>query len=132
TANMTVDVKDSDFIANRGDHFQASCDDSAILTVLLGKNGANTFVGGHPAPLGQSITISSGSFAGSVSFNISNNTINGAIDTPINVNKGGGTGTFDGRITNNIVGTTGVANSGTTGNKDAVRAVTNGAGSYTA
>ena len=50
------------------------------------------------------------------------------------MNKGGGTTTssFSGRIHNNSIGTTGQANSGTTGNKNAINAVMYGCGSYTA
>ncbi|HEX7183643.1 MAG TPA: hypothetical protein VF756_17540, partial [Thermoanaerobaculia bacterium] len=131
-ADIGVDVRNSDLIANVGDHFQATADDSAVLDVKFGTNGANTLTGGAPGALGQSVVVSSGAFTGAVTFDISNNSINGAIDTPINVNKGGGTGTFSGRIQNNTIGTAGVANSGTMGNKDAIRAVTNGAGSYAA
>jgi hypothetical protein len=131
-ADIGVDVKNSDLMSNVGDHFQATADDTAVLDVKFGTNGGNILTGGAPGAVGQSVVINSGAFAGTVTFDVSNNSINGAIDTPINVNKGGGTGTFSGRIKNNTIGTTGVANSGTTGNKDAIRAVTNGAGSYTA
>jgi hypothetical protein len=126
TASITVDVRNSDFSANRGDHFNATADDNANLTVTFGTNGANTLTGGAPGALGQSITIQTGvQWNGTGAVNVSNNSIVNAVDTPINVNVGG-PGTFTARIHNNTIGTSGVANSGTVGNKDAVRIVANG------
>jgi Ca2+-binding RTX toxin-like protein len=128
TATVNIEVKNSEFSANVGDHFNATADNGASLNVLFGNNGANTLTGGAAGALGQSITVQTGiGWSGNGSANIANNTITGAIDTPINVNIGG-TGTFNASIVNNIIGANGVAGSGTPagGNKDAIRVVANG------
>jgi VCBS repeat-containing protein len=126
TATINVDVKNSQFIANRGDHFNATADDSAVLNAQFGNNGGNTLTGGAPDPLGGGIAIQAGvAWAGSGSVNIANNSINNSTDTPININIGG-TGTFNAKVDGNTIGTSGVAGSGTTGNKDAIRIVANG------
>jgi hypothetical protein len=126
SATVTADIKNSEFSANFGDHFNGTGDDSANVTFNFGNNGANTLTGGGAGSLGQSITIQTGvAWAGTGSANVANNSINGAIDTPININIGG-TGTFNAKVDGNTIGTSGVANSGTTGNKDAIRIVANG------
>jgi VCBS repeat-containing protein len=123
---INIDVKNSDFAANFGDHFNAAANDAANLVVHFGDNGANALTGGGVGALGQSIAIQTGvAWSGTGSANVSNNTITGAIDTPININIGG-TGTFGATVNNNTIGTSGVANSGTVGNKDAIRIVANG------
>jgi hypothetical protein len=128
TATNNVDVKNSQFIANRGDHFNATGDLGGNLNVQFGNNGANTLTGGSVAPLGQSIVVQTGvgwNPAVPGSAKISNNTITGAVDTPINVNIGG-TGTFNATVNNNTIGANGVAGSGTVNNEDAIRIVANG------
>ncbi|MEA3043358.1 MAG: hypothetical protein QOH47_1196 [Sphingomonadales bacterium] len=126
TATANVEIRNSTFSANFGDHFNATADGAANLNVLFGNNGANTLTGGGPGSVGQSITIQTGvAWSGTGSANISNNSISGAIDTPINVNIGG-IGTFSALISGNTIGTSGVVGSGTVGNKDAIRVVANG------
>jgi hypothetical protein len=126
TATATVEVKNSAISANMGDHFQATASGSAVLNVLFGTNGANTLTGGAPGALGQSLVIQTGGqWSGTGTFNIANNSINGAVDTPININAGG-TGTLVGTITNNTIGTSGVDNTGTINNEDCIRIVASG------
>ncbi|OYW70606.1 MAG: hypothetical protein B7Z37_30195, partial [Verrucomicrobia bacterium 12-59-8] len=126
TATATVEVRNSAISANVGDHFQAVANGSAVLNVLFGTNGANTLTGGAPGALGQSLVIQTGGqWSGSGTFNIANNSINGAVDTPININAGG-TGTLVGTITQNTIGTSGVDNTGTINNEDCIRIVANG------
>ena len=94
TATLNIDVKNSDFSANIGDHFNATGDisggNSPNLNIQFGNNGGNTLTGGAAGALGQSITIQTGvGWDGTGSANISNNSINNAVDTPININIGG-------------------------------------------
>ena len=126
TATVNIEVRNSDFSANVGDHFNATADGSANLHVQFGNNGGNTLTGGAPGALGQSIGLQTGvGWAGSGNAFVSNNSINGAVDTPININIGG-TGVFEATVDGNTIGTAGVAGSGTTANKDAIRIVANG------
>jgi hypothetical protein len=114
TASMTVNVQNSYFAANRGDHFQAAASNSAVLNVTF-KN--NTLTGGHSTALGQGITINAatgvafGGYSGRVDYDIDGNNIQGAISNGIIVNLGtsGAAAVFDGFIRNNVIGTAGVA-----------------------
>ena len=90
TATVNIEVRNSDFSANFGDHFNATADGSANLNVQFGNNGANTLTGGGAGALGQSVALQTGvAWAGIGHAFVSNNSINGAIDTPININIGG-------------------------------------------
>lgn len=117
TANMAIDVEGSYFAAHRGDHFQAAGVNSGTLSVNF-KN--NTLAGGHTTALGQGITINAatgvafGGYTGTIDYDVDGNTINGAILSAITVNLGtsGAAGTFNGFVRNNVIGTSGVANSG--------------------
>jgi hypothetical protein len=114
TASMTVNVQNSHFAANRGDHFQAAASNSAVLNVTF-KN--NTLTGGHTTALGQGLTINAatgvmfGGYTGRVDYDIDGNNIQGAISNGIIVNLGtsGAAAVFDGFIRNNVIGTAGVA-----------------------
>jgi large repetitive protein len=130
TATVSIDVRNSDFSSNVGDHFSATGDPTGVnspnLTVHFGDNGANTLTGGAVGALGQGVTVQTGvGWAGTGAAFISNNSINGAVDTPININIGG-PGTFRAMVHNNTIGTSGVVGSGSTGNKDAIRLIANG------
>ena len=127
SATASVDVLNSSFSANVGDHFQAIANGSANLNVQFGSNGGNTLSAGSlTTGLGQSLGIGTGGqWSGSGTATIANNVITGAVDTPINLNIGG-SGTFTANITGNTIGAEGVANSGTVANEDAIRIVANG------
>jgi hypothetical protein len=125
---INVDVRNSDFTNNIGDHFQSATNGAANINIKFGTNGANTLANNlpHNTAVGGSIAVGTGiAWSGSGSADISNNTITFAEDTPINLNIGG-TGTFNAVINNNTIGTSGVANSGTYDNEDAIRVVANG------
>jgi hypothetical protein len=117
TAVMTVDVQNSYFAANRGDHFQAAASNSTDLNVRFRNN---TLAGGHATALGQGLTINAatgvafGGYTGTVNYDIDSNTISSAILSAITVNLGtsGAAGVFNGFVRNNVIGTTGVADSG--------------------
>jgi hypothetical protein len=110
TASMTVNVSSSTFTANRGDHFQASAANTASLNVTF---TGNTLTGGHPTALGQGITINAATavpgYNGTVTYNVSNNSFNGAILNAIEVNLGTSASgaTMSGTISNNTIGTAG-------------------------
>jgi uncharacterized repeat protein (TIGR01451 family) len=120
TATMTVKVgtlaSPNTFAANRGDHieFTTQTTTSTGTFVCIG----NTFSGGHPAALGQGITVQG---IGDTNYNISNNTMSGSIGTAVNVVMlTGDSKTFSGTIANNSIGTTGVLNSGSAQGSDIV------------
>jgi hypothetical protein len=119
TANVTAHVTNNTFTGAGGDHFQASTTNSATLTVVF---TGNLYSGGFAGSLLQGITISGGNLGSTehVNFNISNN---GTVGNPlvgnvqggaINVNQGQGGGTWQGQVSNNIIGNAAVANSGST------------------
>jgi hypothetical protein len=107
---MTINVSSSTFTANRGDHFQASGANSAVVNITF---SGNTLTGGHATALGQGITINAATgvpgYNGTVNYTISNNSINGAILNAIAVNLGtsASTASMVGTISNNTIGTAG-------------------------
>ncbi len=108
TANATVRVRNSTFTANKGDHFQATASNSAILNVLLFQN---TMTGGHATALGQGVTLGTGlTFTGTFTYDLNDNDIlNGAISNAITIDHDGTTGSLmQGRVRNNVIGTSGV------------------------
>jgi hypothetical protein len=114
TATITATVTGSAFTANKGDHFQAAAANDGNLNIIF---TGNTLTGGHATALGQGITINAATgvpgYTGDVKYNISNNSINGAILSAINVNLGtsAASATFQGKIDTNLIGTAGVADS---------------------
>jgi hypothetical protein len=112
TANMSINISGSTFSAHHSDHFQASALNSGVLNVVF---SGNTLSGGHAAPLGQGITINAATgapgFAGSVTYDLNGNTINGAISNAIMANLGTSSAAalFEGQIRNNVIGTSGSA-----------------------
>jgi VCBS repeat-containing protein len=112
TANMSINVSGSTFSAHHSDHFQASALNSGVLNVVF---SGNTLSGGHAAPLGQGITINAATgapgFAGSVTYDVNGNTINGAISNAVMANLGtsSAAASFKGQIRNNVIGTSGSA-----------------------
>jgi hypothetical protein len=110
TANVTASVSSSTFTANRGDHFQGTAANSAVLNVTF---SGNTLTGGHATALGQGITINAATavpgFSGAVTYTLSNNSINGAILNAIQTNLGTSAAgaTMSGTISNNVIGTAG-------------------------
>ena len=111
-ANAGVSVAGSIFSANRGDHFQASAGGSAVLDVTF---TGNVLSGGHPSSVGQGILIGATGpvpgFTGSVSYDVVDNTINGAITSAITIDMGisAAGAVFSGRVRDNVIGTAGVA-----------------------
>jgi methionine-rich copper-binding protein CopC len=117
TSTVTAHVTNNTFAGAGGDHFQTATRDSATLNVVF---TGNVYSGGFAGSLLQGITISGGNLGSSekVNFNISNN---GTVANPlvgsvqggaINVNEGQGGGTWQGQVSNNIIGNAAVADSG--------------------
>ena len=113
----TLNVTNNTFAAHGGDHLNVSLLGSP--TVGLTFTG-NFWSGGHPIGLGQGLFILAASFnsPGVLTYNISNN---GTVANPlvgnnsggaIHVNKGSGTGSFIGTISNNVIGNPAVNSSG--------------------
>ncbi len=108
TGSITVSVTGSIFTANRGDHFQAVATNAGNLNVTF---TGNTLTGGNASPLGQGVTVNAAAgvpgYTGSVVYNISNNTINGAVLNAIQTNLGTSAAgaTMSGTIANNQIGT---------------------------
>jgi uncharacterized repeat protein (TIGR01451 family) len=110
--NSNVHVGTSTFTANKDDHFNVVSSSNAIMNVTFDDN---TLTGGHASPTGQGIALRvGGPFSGTYRFDVDGNSINGAIPTAINTGLGSSepTGNMHGFIRNNLVGTSGVNNSG--------------------
>jgi hypothetical protein len=130
TANATVNVSGSTFAANRDDHFNVTGSNSAVVNVTFANN---TLSGGHASTVGQGIALrAGGAYSGTFTYDIDNNTLNGAIPTAINVGFGSTSagGLLRGKIRNNDVGTSGVALSGST-QGSCILAEANGTGTGT-
>jgi hypothetical protein len=106
-ANVTVSVTGSTFHANKADHFQVALANAANADITF---TGNTLTGGNTNPLGQDILINAATgvpgYSGTVTYDISNNTITGAIVSAINVDLGtsAASATMSGTITNNQIG----------------------------
>jgi hypothetical protein len=112
TAVATVNVSGGTFAANRDDHFNVTGANSATVNVTFANN---TLTGGNGSSVGQGIALrAGGTYSGTFTYDIDNNTVNGALPTAINVGFGSTSagGLLRGKIRNNDVGTSGVALSG--------------------
>jgi len=113
TSNGSINVSNSVFTANRGDHLQGTSSNSASLNAVFTNNN---LIGGHSTALGQGIVVNSTVVTGSptITYDINGNKINGAILSAITVNLGvpsSATSAMSGQVRNNIIGTTGVIRS---------------------
>jgi hypothetical protein len=115
SAVMFANVSNNTFTAHRGDHFNLSLVNNANADLTFTNNDMQ---GGAVNPLGQGVLILGATYNGTFKYDISNN---GTVADPftgnvqggaIHVNKGSGTGTFSGRITNNVIGDPAVTGSG--------------------
>jgi hypothetical protein len=115
SAVMFANISDNTFTAHAGDHFNLSLVNSANADLTF-KN--NNMQGGHPAALGQGVFILGATYNGTFKYDISNNGtdadpfVGNVQGGAIFVNKGSGTGTFSGQITNNVIGDPAVTGSG--------------------
>ena len=123
TANVTVVISNNTFARHGGDHINITMVNNAVVDATitgntLHGNYTGTPEGNHPIGLGQGIFLFGANFNGTFTYNVSNN---GTAEVPfrgnrqggaIHVNKGSGTGTFSGRITNNVIGDPAITGSG--------------------
>ena len=107
SAVMFANVSNNTFTAHGGDHFNLSLVNNANADLTF-KN--NDMQGGFAGALGQGVFILGASYNGTFKYDISNNGTDADPFTgniqggAIFVNKGSGTGTFSGQITNNVIG----------------------------
>ncbi|MDQ3914910.1 MAG: cadherin domain-containing protein [Actinomycetota bacterium] len=114
TMNVTIDT-DSDFTTARGDLLNYRLNNTATGTLTL--NG-NDFTNNHPSIVsgGGGITIAAGGGGSNTDLNyaITDNDFRDALGNGITITTGvgNGAGDYDGTVTNNRIGATGVNNSG--------------------
>ncbi len=115
SATVDVDIQNCTFSKHGGDHFNFSLLNNATASLIF---RGNALSGGHAIGLGQGIFILGATFNGTFKYDISNN---GTDAVPfvgnrqggaIVVNKGSGSGTFSGKIENNVIGNPAVNHSG--------------------
>ncbi|HKZ83155.1 MAG TPA: Ig-like domain-containing protein [Anaerolineae bacterium] len=113
--SATLNVTNNTFSAHGGDHFNLSLLGSPTVDLTF---TGNFWTGGHAIGLGQGLFILGASFNGTFTYDILNN---GTVANPLvgnrqggamHVNKGSGTGTFSGTISNNVIGNPAVNSSG--------------------
>jgi hypothetical protein len=112
TATVNATVQSSTFQAAGGDLFQYDLGGTAHGDLVL---NTSAFSNNHSnvASGGGGVTISSGGGGSPVfTYAINNNTFRDALGTALVVTRTSGTGTATGSITNNTIGVSGVANSG--------------------
>jgi len=117
---LNVTVQDTHFTGERGDAFQMDLHGTMSSDLIFGGVGhGNTLTNAMSTAnsLGGDINVGGGNVGDDVTFtfNISNNSVNGAIQSAIAVGLGTGTHNTTGTINGNTVGTVGVADSGSFG-----------------
>jgi len=121
---LNVTVQDSTFTAARGDLFQIDLHGTISSDLVFGGAGhGNTLSNGNTNSLGGGITLGGGGAnqVDTFTFNISDNTMQGAKASAIAIGAGTGAGTnhnYSGTINNNTIGVPGTANSGSFGGSD--------------
>ncbi len=127
TADMSVVVQNSTFSNNRSDGFFSNAIGTAAMSVNI--SGSTFQINGNAA---MNVTAAN---AANATFNISSNpVITGNVGTAININLAlPSTGTLQGTIANNVIGTSGVPNSGSSGagGTHGINVVSNGSGTLT-
>ncbi len=130
-AALNVTITNSTFTSARGDLLQLNANNTASMNWVV---TGNAFSNNHPniVPGGGGVTLS-GDGAGSavnVTYDVDNNSFRDALGIALNVFKGSGAGTFEGRITNNTIGVSGVALSGSA-QASGIQVTGNGNGTHT-
>ena len=129
TAVMNVTVQSNQFTSARTNLFRLNLLGSAQSDLLLSGNG---FANAHPAiapGAGGVVVESTGGTAG-LTYAISSNSMRGASGSALVVAEGLGSGTLAGTISSNVIGVTGVANSGSAGGSG-ISLTSLGGGSHT-
>jgi uncharacterized repeat protein (TIGR01451 family) len=110
---MRLTVNSSRFRHGRSDLFQAVARDTSTVEVVVlnstfDNDHSNTLSGGG----GVVIEADAAGDTPTLTFNVSNNTFRDALGHAVNVYKGPGSGSISGTINANVIGVSGVANSG--------------------
>jgi hypothetical protein len=123
TANMSVVITSSTFSNNTTDGFVSTATNSAAMAISI---SGSTFQGN-----GNTAMSVASSLAANTTYNISNNpVITGHNGNSININLGlPSTGTLQGTIANNVIGTSGVPFSGSNSGGVGINVISNGSGS---
>jgi hypothetical protein len=111
SAVVKVTVQNSTFTGARADLFQMTLANSAAADLVF---AGNTLNNGQANPLsgGGGVLVTSTGGSPTLSYAMTGNAVRGTTGAAVAVIKGAGTGTFTGSITNNVIGQSGVANSG--------------------
>ena len=111
TDNYTVNVANNTLTNHGGDHVNITMINSATINVsITGNTLSNPEL---PVRLGGGIMVFGASWNGTGTYTVSGNSIlRNRQGGAIHMNKGSGTGTLSGSITNNTIGITGVNKSG--------------------
>jgi len=137
SSDATIVIANNTFQDSRGDHVQVLVEGAAGADVTIGgplPADGNTMTANASNPnIAQSgINVAAGaSYSGRLDYSIANNNVQGAEQSAISTNLGGGSlagGTVVGSISGNTIGTSGSAGSAGFG----VRVIANGAGTHTA
>lgn len=111
SAMVNVTVQNSTFMGARADLFQMTLAGNAAADLMF---AGNTLNNGHGSPLsgGGGVLVTSTGGSPTLTYAVTGNTARGTTGAALAVIKGAGTGAFTGSVTNNVVGQSGVANSG--------------------
>lgn len=131
-ATVNVTITNCSFTSARGDLLQLNALNTALMDWVVVDND---FANNHPNIVsGGGGTTFSGGGGGSaviVTYDISDNTFRDALGIALNVFKGTGAGSFTGEITDNMIGVSGVANSGSS-QASGLQITSSGTGTHTA
>ncbi|MDT4953956.1 MAG: hypothetical protein QOJ02_2094 [Acidobacteriota bacterium] len=130
--NVTTHITGNTFTNIRADHVHIGAGvGTTVGSVVNAVVKNNTATGERASDLGGGFNISSASFSGTLRYDVSSNTMQGTHQGgAILISSGSGSGIFSGQVANNIVGVSGVPNSGTTVSS-AIRVEEHGTGSHT-
>lgn len=130
SAVLNLTVQNSFFTAAHANLFTLDLQNTSASDLVL---SGNSFVNGSVSTIpgaGGVVVGTSGTSNVSLTYAINGNTFRGASGTALVVTKGSGTGSFAGTIASNVIGATGVANSGSA-QGSGIALVTQGGGTHT-
>jgi Bacterial Ig domain len=113
TGVLSMTVQNSKFTSSRSTYLQYSMNTGTPSGDVVINN--NIFSAGQAQISGAAgIFITSGGVGSNpnLTYHVINNSLNGVLGSAINVSKGSGTGSYNGYIENNSIGTSGLAQSG--------------------
>lgn len=113
SAVVTLTVQGSQFTAARANLLRLSLAGTAQGDLVL---SGNTFANAHPTIIAGAggVVVESSSGTTSLEYAITGNSFRGASGSALAIQEGAAIGTFSGTVSGNVIGVTGVANSGST------------------